>query len=133
MFLFWLHYSKENNFVTLRSLNTKFISLILNELEKNKKIKYKDSHRDLFFVLKRSIDDIANALYQWARDSGNLNSKMETLTYFSMNEDMQGEVFFGYTEEIIYEACLKLSNEGKAEIFDVGDRGNVNEMAVKFI
>ena len=105
----------------------------MNELEKNKKIKYKDSHRDLFFVLKRSIDDIANALYQWARDSGNLNSKMETLTYFSMNEDMQGEVFFGYTEEIIYEACLKLSNEGKAEIFDVGDRGNVNEMAVKFI
>jgi hypothetical protein len=105
----------------------------MSELEKTKKIEYKDSHKDLFFVLKSSIDEIANGLYNWARNSGNLNSKVETFAYFSMNEEVQDQIFFGYTEEIIYKACLKLSQEGKAEIFDLGDKGNVNEMAVKFI
>ena len=103
------------------------------ELEKTKKIEYKDSYKDLFFVLKSSIDDIANGLYNWARNSGNLKNKVETFAYFSFNDEVQGEVFFGYPEEVIYKACLKLSNEGKAEIFDLSDTGNVNEMAVQFV
>ena len=103
------------------------------ELEKTKKIEYKDTHQDLFFVLKSSIDDIANGLYNWARNTGNLKNKVETFAYFSCNEEVQGEVFFGYPEEIIYKACLKLSNEGRAEIFDLSETGNVNEMAVKFL
>ena len=54
--------------------------------------------------------------------------------HYPLNKDSRTvEVFFGYPEEIIYKACLKLSNEGKAEIFDLSDKGNVNEMAVKFI
>ena len=59
------------------------------ELEHSKKIDYKDDHKDLFFVLKIGIDDIANALYNWARDSGNLNDKMETFAYFSVNASAQ--------------------------------------------
>ena len=103
------------------------------ELEHSKKIDYKDDHKDLFFVLKIGIDDIANALYNWARDSGNLNDKMETFAYFSVNDEVSSYVFFGYPEEIIYKACLKLEGEGKAQILDMTGQGNINEMAVKFV
>ena len=103
------------------------------ELEHSKKIEYKDTHKDLFFILKSGIDDIANGLYNWARNSGSLDSKLETFAYFSFNEEVQGEIFFGYPEEIIYKACKKLENEGKAKIFDLSGTGNVNQMAVKFV
>lgn len=103
------------------------------ELEAGKKIEYKDSEKDLFFVLKSGIDDIANGLYNWARNSGNLDSKVETFGFFSFNEEVKDQIFFGYPEEIIYKACVILENKGKAKIYDLSGTGNVNQMAVKFL
>ena len=114
-------------------MNYEFIQKIVEELEKSKKIDFKDSNKDLFFILKSGIDDIANSLYNWARDRGHIDSKIETFSYFSFNEEVQNQIFFGYPEEIIYKACLKLEQEGRAKIFDLSGTGNVNQMAVKFL
>ena len=41
---------------------------ILMNLESLGKIKFKDSNKNLFFVYRTSIDDLAEAIYRWARN-----------------------------------------------------------------
>lgn len=57
-----------NNTVVRRRLNKDFIMHILMNLESLGKIKFKDSNRNLFFVYRTSIDDLAETIYRWARN-----------------------------------------------------------------
>ena len=61
-----------------RRLNKEFIMHILSNLEKHGKIKFKDSNNNLFFVYRTSIDDLAEAIYKWARNQA-LLGKVETI------------------------------------------------------
>ena len=40
---------------------------ILMNLESLGKIKFKDSNKNLFFVYRTSIDDLAESIYRWAK------------------------------------------------------------------
>ena len=124
---FALFHNKKVN----RSLNKEFIAKILNEMEMGKKIEFKSSAKEDFFVLKSSIGDLADAIYKWAKRTARVN-KVETIQFLSSNEEIKEEIFWGYPEEVILQACKVLESKGKIDLFDLGDEENTNLMGVKF-
>lgn len=114
-----------------RSLNKNFIDKILSELEASHKIEFKSANRNTFFVLKTSVDDLAEAIYKWAKSTARIG-KIETIQYLCTSEDVESELFWGYPEEILLNACKVLETRGKVELFDLSDEENTNMMGVKF-
>jgi len=66
------------------------VGAILKELERNKKIEFKDHLKDGFFVFKVSPAEIAQALERYAQSRGRMG-RMETLTFLSTSDDTDGE------------------------------------------
>lgn len=124
---FLIYHNKKIN----RSLNKNFMDKILSELEASRHIEFKSSNRNTFFVLKTSIDDLAEAIYKWAKSTARIG-KVETIQFLASAEDVENEVFWGYPEEIILSACKVLESKSKIELFDLGDEENTNLMGVKF-
>ena len=55
-----------NNTSLKRRLDGAFVNAILSELEKSKKIEFRDSMRDAFFIFKVSPAEIAQGLERYA-------------------------------------------------------------------
>ncbi len=120
-----------NNTRINRRLDKAFIELILNQLANSHKIDFKDSNKETFHVYKISIEDLADAIYKWAKYAAKIG-KTATLQELSNHDDMKDQIFWGMPEEVLLKACKELAKNNKLDLIDLGGEGNVNDMGVKF-
>ena len=120
-----------NNAAIRRRLGKEFIALVLQELVQARKIEFRDAGKDQFFIFDVSIDEIADSMHKWARSTGSLG-KIETFIFLATDEDLKGNAFWGYPEEVLLKAAKILEKAGKAELFDMGGKSNPTEMGIKF-
>jgi hypothetical protein len=120
-----------NNPRIKRRLDKAFIGIILDELVRTKKIDWKDQAKQVFLIFKYSVDDLAEAVYKWAKGAGKIG-KLATIQEMCSHDDCQDTIFFGMPEETIFKACQLLETKGKLNVIDLGEEGNLNNMGVKF-
>jgi len=120
-----------NNTRLNRRLDKQFIDQILGTLARSHKIDFKDSNKETFHVYKISIEDLADAIYKWAKMTAKI-SKTATLQELSNHDDTKDQIFWGIPEEVLLKACKELESLNKIDIIDLGGEGNVNDMGVKF-
>lgn len=70
----------------LGRLDRSGITCVLESMAKEGRIEWKDSMRDSFFIFAQSLNEIANAVYDWARRSAKIG-KIETLKWISSGDD----------------------------------------------
>lgn len=120
-----------NNTRLNRRLDKQFIDQILGTLARSHKIDFKDSNKETFHVYKISIEDLADAIYKWAKMTAKIG-KTATLQELSNHDDTKDQIFWGIPEEVLLKACKELESLNKIDIIDLGGEGNVNDMGVKF-
>ena len=84
--------------------------------------------QDKIFVYWRSPQDVAQAIFKWAKDSGRIGS-IETVLDIIEDEFNKEEVFFGMPIEIVLNSLYLLQDEGKSQVIY---SENTDSYAVKF-
>ena len=92
---------------------------------------WKDPAKQVFLINKYSVDDLAEAIYKWAKGEGKIG-RLATIQELTSHDDCQDTIFFGMPEETILKACQLLEGKGKLHVVDLGEEGNLNNMGVKF-
>ena len=82
-------------------------------------------------IFKYSIEDLSEAIYKWAKNSGKIG-KLATIQELSSHYDCQDNIFYGMPEQTVYKACQILEGKGKLIMIDLGEEDNLNNMGVKF-
>ena len=120
-----------NNTRLNRRLDKQFVDQILETLARSHKVDFKDANKETFHVYKISIEDLADAVYKWAKMTAKIG-KTATLQELSNHDDTKDQIFWGIPEEVLLKACRELESRNKIDIIDLGGEGNVNDMGVKF-
>ena len=120
-----------NNAQIRRRLNAEFVRLLLQELKTAGKIEFRDAAEDVFFVYTHNVEELAEAIHKWARDSGRTN-RIETLLFLAGDEETKGQIFWGYPVEVLLKAARFLAAKGRADVIELEERSSAAKMGVKF-
>ena len=82
-----------------------------------------------FIFMSKPLDAYADELYQWADQSGSLNT-IETL--FHIMENSKGFSFNGAPEQLIISALKRLESRGKCSIIKSKANDGAEHIGVKF-
>lgn len=80
------------------------------------------------FVYWRSIQEVAQAVYEWADKNAKIGS-VEAIVDICEEPDSKDEIFYKMPIDIVMRACYALQEVGKAEVF--GSREE-DSLGVKF-
>lgn len=99
-----------------RSLSTQDIGIVLEYVVKVGAGEWLDDAQTTCRIFWRTPSELASDIYEWAKQSGNLNTVL-TVYELHSGEDNQGQSFEGLEEELIRRALHILEGEGKCTIF----------------
>ena len=99
-----------------RKLSSEAIGQIIEWMRKNDCGDYTSESKDAVFLYWRSLQEIAQAIHQWADRNAKIGS---TEAIMDLTDDSQcaKEIFYKMPVEIVLKACLKLQEVGKAQVF----------------
>ena len=101
-------------------VDNKFADFTANQTEGNE--------QDKIFVYWRSLQEVAQAIFKWAKDGGKIGS-IETVLDIIEDEFQKGEMFYKMPIEMVLNALYLLQDEGKAQVIY---SENTDSYAVKF-
>ena len=70
---------------------------------------------DRIFIYWRSPQEVAQAIFAWAKESGRIGS-IETVLDIIEDEFQKGQIFYNMPIEIVLNALYLLQDEGKAQV-----------------
>eukprot|EP00347_Sterkiella_histriomuscorum_P005578 403356074 len=111
-----------------RRLSMDSLLQIADWMSKNKFADFTSESREKIFVYWRPIQEIADAVYQWANKTGKIGS-VETLIDICEDSDNKKESFYKLPIEVLLKSCQALQEVGKAEVFY---SDNTDSIGVKF-
>ena len=117
-----------NNKKIGRKFGKEEIRKVFDDLEKRGNGEWTSTEKEKFTVLWRSIAEWSKLIYNWAKNTGQINS---VCTFYQLQEDEEtvGEEFHGLETELLTKALQFLEKEGKAQLF----QGNESsELGIKF-
>ena len=88
----------------------------------------KNIQKDKIFVYWKTPQEVANAIFKWAKDGGRIGS-IETVEDIIEDEFQKDEMFFGIPIELALNALYILQDEGKAQVIHTQ---NTDSYAAKF-
>uniref|UniRef100_UPI00358DEB33 vacuolar protein-sorting-associated protein 25-like n=2 Tax=Myxine glutinosa TaxID=7769 RepID=UPI00358DEB33 len=109
-----------NNRQIQRKLPSEVVIIVLEELRKKGNVEWQDKGKNRCLVLWRRPEEWGNLLYQWVIKVG-LTNTVCTLYELVNGEDTVKEEFHGLEEWLMLRALQCLQDEGKAEVFGVGE------------
>eukprot|EP00045_Choanoeca_perplexa_P017798 m.267100 g.267100 ORF g.267100 m.267100 type:complete len:182 (-) comp17636_c0_seq1:6002-6547(-) len=114
-----------------RSLNQEAALAVLDFMAENGNIEYQDAGKESCIVFWRAPQQWAALLYQWACDTGHLDT---VCTFYELREGeyAEGQEFFGLDPVILRKAIAVLQTQGKGELVQMNDQPNDAEDGVKF-
>ncbi len=85
-------------------------------MHNNKFGEWASESKDRIFVFWKSIQEIAQAIHNWADATGRINS-VEVILDLSDDESNRNELFYKVPVEVLLKACVSLQEVGKAQVF----------------
>ena len=92
------------------------LTQICDWMEANKFGEYTSQSKERVFVYWRSIQELAQAIHNWADTTGRIGS-VETVLDVCDDSDNKKEIFYKVPVEIVLKACAALQEVGKAQVF----------------
>ena len=92
------------------------LTQICDWMQDNKFGEYTSNSKERVFVYWRSIQELAQAIHNWADSTGRIGS-VETVLDASDDIDKKKEIFYKVPVEIVLKACAALQEVGKAQVF----------------
>ena len=99
-----------------RKLSMESLTQICDWMEANKFGEYTSQSKERVFVYWRSIQELAQAIHNWADTTGRIGS-VETGLDVCDDSDNKKEIFYKVPVEIVLKACAALQEVGKAQVF----------------
>lgn len=99
-----------------RKLSMDSLTQICDWMEANKFGEYTSQSKERVFVYWRSIQELAQAIHNWADTTGRIGS-VETVLDVCDDSDNKKEIFYKVPVEIVLKACAALQEVGKAQVF----------------
>ena len=99
-----------------RKLSMESLTQICDWMEANKFGEYTSQSKERVFVYWRSIQELAQAIHNWADTTGRIGS-VETVLDVCDDSDNKKEIFYKVPVEIVLKACAALQEVGKAQVF----------------
>lgn len=87
-----------------------------------------NNEKDKIFVYWRSPQDVAQAIFSWAKNTGRIGS-IETVLDIIEDEFQKDQIFYKMPIEIVLNALYLLQDEGKSQVIY---SENTDSYAVKF-
>uniref|UniRef100_A0A1B6C7Q5 Vacuolar protein-sorting-associated protein 25 n=1 Tax=Clastoptera arizonana TaxID=38151 RepID=A0A1B6C7Q5_9HEMI len=110
-----------NNSSINRKLSSEGIITVLNTLEKTKNAEPVDKSRTRWFVYWHTLVEWADIIYNWAKDSGQINS---VCTLFEIKNTTDTE-FSGLNQDVLVKVLKVLETQKKAELIMFGENEGV--------